>query len=163
MEPSIVQEAQVSLWETGLPDRWWHWPVRLLLGIILLLLVWPFVDSLYLRSLAPGKMAARLYRRLYRFGDRIGSPAQPSETPYEFAVALAAQLRAIAASSSLGTYLQPAPDDLQHLADAYVLSTYSPHTLPRASVRGMLASWQRLWARLLLARLLYRRRVGSGR
>jgi transglutaminase-like putative cysteine protease len=154
-EPPTRQETYISLWETGLPDRWWRWPVSLLLGVFLLLLVWPFVDGLYLRFMAPGKMAARLYRRLYRFGSRIGSPARRGDTPYEFAETLMDQLDAISGNSPVEPYIQPAVNDLRTLADVYVYSIYSPYPLQRENIRGAAESWRRLRARLLVVRILY--------
>jgi len=144
-----------DLLQTGIPNEWWYWLGRILFGAAMILLIWPNLDVLYLKWLTPSKMAAKLYKRIYHFGRRVGSPARVGDTPYEYAGILGLQIRTISQNSRWEPYLQPAQEDVQSLSHTYVRSIYSPHSLPQDEVEQTISSWRRLRIRLLLTRILF--------
>jgi hypothetical protein len=114
---------------------------------------WWVVDDWRLRQAAPAIAVTVLYRRLYRHGQRLAGPAEPGDTPHEFAVTLAERLNRLSPNSRLGTVLSPASREIYRLTDLYIQTLYSPHPSDSRTQVQAIQTWRRLRQRLWLARL----------
>jgi len=154
VDPSIEVTVQDSSWKK-LPDRWWFWFGSFLAGIISAVIIWYFLDNFYLRWFHPSIMTTKLYRRLFRFGRLIGSPARMGDTPYEFAAILGSEIRAITRNSRWEFHLRTVVDDLQSISHAYVYSIFSSSAISKEESRRTRLLWNRLKGKLLLINILY--------
>jgi transglutaminase-like putative cysteine protease len=133
-----------------LPERWGFWFVIVFSCLTMVFIIWPFLDSFYLRWLNPTAMTTKIYKRLFPFGRLIGSHSRMSDTPYEYAAMLGNQIRVISQDSRWGSYFRTAIDDLDLLTHFYVYSIYSPHTLSKEEIRKIILLWKGLKGKLQL-------------
>jgi hypothetical protein len=116
--------------------------------------VWFFVDAWRLRHLPPGATVIDLYRRLYRYAQRLGAGSREGDTPYEFADTLVVRLKRLALGRRGGQHLLAAMDEIRWLTELCARTLYSLHK-PKASEQAEAVEiWSRLRRRLWLARLL---------
>jgi hypothetical protein len=141
-----VQDTSLRL----MPNRWGFWIGSVSVCITLTVIFWLLFDNIYLWWLSPTNMTTILFKRLFRFGRFIGSPAQKGDTPYEFAAMLSAQIKAISQQSRWDSYIRKGIDELKTLSHFYVFSIFSPHLISRDESRRILLIWRRLNVRLLL-------------
>ena len=120
-------------------------------GLIWIWMIWITLDEWLLKRASPSGMAARLYNRLYRYGRKLGSPAQRDDTPYEFAATLQRQILSFPIKSIAKKSMQQADQAVENLTDIYIRSQYSPEEMSNAEKDRTLAIWQRLRRQLLLA------------
>lgn len=130
----------------------WSWlllPAALLGG-------WLAFDRWRLGRLEPQAAIITLYRRLRKYGPRLGLPDQAGATPYEFVHSLTERL----APQWQSGWLAVAPDEAYRLTAWYVRAAYSPHRLIPAERRQAIRLWGRLrwrlgwlWLRLRLSLL----------
>jgi hypothetical protein len=143
----------VTVHETSLrnlTNRWGFWFGSVFACLILAFILWPFLDNIYLRWLSPANMTANLFKRLFRFGRLIGTPALIGDTPYEFTAVISARIEVISQHSRWETHIRKAIDELKILSHFYVFSIFSPHLISRDESRRILLIWGRLNVRLLL-------------
>ena len=127
------------------------WPPVAAGALMLVLLgatLWLAGDIWRLRFLSPAAATAIIYRRVYRYANRLGAEVQPGSTPYELAALFSRRLKTLAAEAD------SVNDDLLTLMSLYVQAHYSPRSLTLAEQRQAIQIWQRLRWRL------WRLRVG---
>lgn len=115
------------------------------LGILLAFMgsiaIWVGFDSWTLRHTTPNEALMRIFRRLYRYGPRLGLSVQQDETPNEY-------------SASLGNELAKHPNVLEELQMLTVLqnrAAYSQSGLTKTEQKNAVQLWLRLRRRLLFA------------
>jgi hypothetical protein len=122
----------------------------LLVGSIAL---WEFVDRWRLRHLPPQAAVISVYRRLYRYGGRLGVRPQRGVTPREFSAILGVRLTGLAQEQRWSTLLTAAPAEIRWLCDLCTRTLYSLHRPQEHERQQALRTWSRLRRRLWLARL----------
>jgi transglutaminase-like putative cysteine protease len=128
--------------------------VRRLLGLLCLLLA--FGEVATLRWLLDERRAGGItdvYRRLARWGGRLGRPMRAADTPreYAFAVAVAADRIADGARRDRAWFVQAdarVQADVLQLAQTYEASLYALQTAPALSQDEESRRWGPLWAAL---------------
>jgi len=141
---------------TGWNSRpWLIGGAGILLTTVLLLGIWILAESLYLRLLPPSKLAHTLFRRLYRYGPRLGMPARIGDTPFEYAIQLERRVMTINPLK-----FQRVPASLRTLTQFYTRAIFSPQPLKGAEKTQLLGLWPGLRRQLQLARWLYFWRKG---
>ena len=171
VEPEGALEPARGRWG-GVRWTWWRW---VLVGLALLGLVgvaWLALDRWRLRRREPTAALGSLYRRLRRFGRRLGVPMGDGDTPLEFGVALAGWVTAGVGGRSgyrpphRGSRCGWSPDqrlralvvdgagEIVWLAELYGRARYSPRSADEADRGEALRVWGRLRWRLRLAQAL---------
>ncbi len=164
--PEIIHPAsaadQPPVWEGTLPERtppvwaaWdftpWVWGaggIMLGMGVLLGLGFW--IEPWILWIFPPSRLVVMLFQRLYRFGERLGTPPRLGETPYEFAARLEGQLLSITPPTRSGLPSEPGGTDIHTLADHYVRTLFSATPLTKDEKKQLLKLWPRLRGTLLL-------------
>jgi transglutaminase-like putative cysteine protease len=171
VEPEGALEPARGRWG-GVRWTWWRW---VLVGLALLGLVgvaWLALDRWRLRRREPTAALGSLYRRLRRFGRRLGVPMGDGDTPLEFGAALAGWVTAGVGGRSgyrpphRGSRCGWSPDqrlralvvagagEIVWLAELYGRARYSPRSADEADRGEALRVWGRLRWRLRLAQAL---------
>jgi transglutaminase-like putative cysteine protease len=114
-------------------------------------IAWLLSDSWRLRRLSPSRAEATLYRRLLRFGHRMGVPVRAADTPFEFAALLIERLAHLAQGQRRKIAIAPAMDDATALTCLYVRQRYGPHAPNVTAQTQAIQTWRRLRWRLWLA------------
>ncbi len=134
-EPILTQRKRAS----------WRLGSGIGLGILLAFIgsigIWVGVDSWALRHSTPNEAIMRIFRRLYRYGPRLGLPVQQGETPNEF-------------SASLGNEFAKHPIALKELEILTVFqnrAAYSRKALTKTEQTNAVRVWMRMRRRLLYA------------
>ncbi len=141
----------------GIEPLFGSWPLTFgiaVIGLIWIWMIWITVDEWLLKRRSPAGVATRLYERLYRHGQRLGSPAQKEDTPYEFAESLRRQILSFPIKSIARKSMRQADQAVESLTNIYVRARYSPAGLAEGEKERTLAIWQRLRRQLVLARVL---------
>ncbi len=126
--------------------------------------MWSAVDRFWLKRLSPQESLFVIFRRLYRLGGWLAVPSMAGDTPYEFADLLFRRIREI----QIRRRGAPAPthigQDIRWLADQYVRGRYSRHMPVLSDQERAIATWRRLFWRLLSIRwMLLRQRATVGK
>ena len=147
LEP-LVPERQLSA------SRWLK-----TVGLIFLVAVWLTItlwitSDWWLAHRPADQLVSKLYKRLYRYGRWIGIPAQPGDTPYEFARVLSLHMQSLARNSHWTDWLLIGVEELNRLTEALILHMFSPRG--RVAIEGReifqayIALRPRLWFLWLL-------------
>jgi transglutaminase-like putative cysteine protease len=134
---------------------WWSTPVGIALLLILLVMLWFWVDEGWLRRRNPNEAVGRLFRRLYRSAKWLGVPVSPLRTPYEFQAALIERVLTLTLDTRWAAMADLVPAEIRELIDLYARSVYSPREPTTADHLQAIALWGRLRRKLLLLRLLH--------
>ena len=152
-EPETIPQIDLEEQPTTRNSISWLTGVAgILSAVVILLGIWILGESLYLRLLSPSALATQLFYRLYRYGARLGIPAQAGDTPYEFAAILERRTLSIAATFPHERYLASLLDALRGLTQLYMQASFSSHPLGKTERAQLLQLWPGLQFRLWLAR-----------
>jgi transglutaminase-like putative cysteine protease len=143
----------------------WSWWLTSTVGLALLVLAivaWIGIDTWWLNRLRPVTAVTTLYRRLRRQARRLAVPVQVSDTPNEFAAALAGWATDLSEAECWDDWLAPAIQNVCHLIDSYVQAIYAPRPLEPLDQEQAVRAWRKahwhLWlTRVRRARLFGRR------
>jgi transglutaminase-like putative cysteine protease len=129
------------------------WPL-LSLPVVLALLI-GVVLAIWLprraAAMPAGELARDRYRRLVRWGARLGRPPREGETPFEYGATLGEALRQRGHSSRWARTREAAaqaPGEVQELTEGFVRSQYAPRPLEEREGRHLSTVWERLRAHL---------------
>jgi len=139
--PPVDLEEQPST-RNSIP--WLTGVAGILSAVVILLGIWVLVESVYLRLLSPSMLATQLFYRLYRYGARLGIPAQAGDTPCEFAAILEKQMLSLSQSSRWPMDFKHIVVELRVLTNFYVRATFSPQPLTHPEKKQLLRIWYRL-------------------
>jgi transglutaminase-like putative cysteine protease len=120
-------------------------------GFLIASYLW--LESLWLLLMPPQARIEKVFDRMVRNGNRLGS-AISAETPFEFSDRMIANLGKPSINSSV--FIKPAHKEVRRITDAYVLSAYSHHLIPSNVSSNIVHMWRKLrvrlwWGRLILA------------
>ncbi|MBN1977519.1 MAG: transglutaminase domain-containing protein [Anaerolineae bacterium] len=145
----------------AITQRWWdvtQWPWWLtsIAGLALLILAivaWIRIDTWRLRRLRPAAAVTTLYRRLRRQAARLAVPVRVSDTPNEFAAALACWAGDLSETEYWDDWLAPAVQNTRHLIDSYVQAIYTSRLLEPLDQQQAVRTWRKVQWYLWLARV----------
>jgi transglutaminase-like putative cysteine protease len=146
----------------------WGWllPLSGLILFMLGLAAWAGFDALRLRRFTGHALAAEIYRRLRSWGQRLGSPSEPGETPYEFSQALADRLKQPTWRGSALPGGFDAAGQILALSRKIVQLSYRPESPGQGPEAALLEDWHllrwqllRIWLWQRLGRFGARRRL----
>ena len=137
----------------------WNSLLRIGLGVFLVLSVlgliflsWYITESWRIRREQPGRVIVSLFRRLYRYGKRLGAQAWRGDTPSEYGTRLGSRVEYLAQKSRLKKFFSQASLEIEHLVNLYNSVLYSQHPVTREDGQSALDAWQKLRWRLWLSR-----------
>jgi len=153
--PSKLDEEQV------ITQPWWNvtkWPWWLTstVGLALLalaILAWIGIDAWWLRRLKPATVVTTLYRRLRRQARRLAVPVRVSDTPNEFAAALAGWAADLSEAEYWDDWLAPAIQNVRHLTNSYVQAIYASRPLEPPGQEQAVRAWRKAHWHLWLTRV----------
>jgi transglutaminase-like putative cysteine protease len=150
--------SELIPWTERLLGTWQDTLIRVPLVIVVLVVIWFAVDSWWLRQFPSDQTIERLYRRLYRHGQRLRVPARRGGTPSEFAANLEARLASLGDGSRHEDNLYLGIQEIRTLATTYGLMLFSPHPVTVTDQLLAVKIWMNLRRRLFLARFVQFRR-----
>ncbi len=136
-------------------DRYLRIGVGALLAFTILgiaFLSWYVTESWRIRREQPSRLIVSLFRRLHRYGGRLGARARRGDTPAEFGLRLGSRIEQLAGNSQLKRFFSLARLEIGRLVNLYNSVLYSPHPITREDGQSALDAWQRLRWRLWLSR-----------
>ncbi|MFN2270935.1 MAG: transglutaminase-like domain-containing protein [Anaerolineae bacterium] len=134
----------------------WPWWVTSLVGLALLTLTivaWIRIDTLRLRRQGPAMAVTTLYRRLRRQAARLAVPVRVSDTPNEFAAALAGWAADLSEAEYWEDWLSPGVQNARHLVDSYVQTIYASRPLEPPDQEQAVRAWRKARWHLWLTRV----------
>ncbi len=154
-EPEAVEwpEPEESLYPVAPPPHPLveHWSLALVglvaLGALGYLIGLQF-DLLRLRLVAFEQAAGLLYRRLRRWGERLGVQQRPGDTPYEFLQAFEHRVRLLAPPSVGASREATVLEEVREVITAHASAAYAPALPGEEAQRTLITAWHRLRWRL---------------
>jgi transglutaminase-like putative cysteine protease len=143
-----------ELADTGGGVSRWLWLLVLPIGVAAAIMVGAAglaIERWRLSRLEPTAIAAMLYERLRRHGQRLAVPMLAGDTPYEFAHSFVGHLSRVRGGHR-GEVLASTVQDVRHLVEYYVRVTYSPELPDEVDQVDLVRAWHRLRWRLWSAR-----------
>ena len=134
----------------------WPWWVTSLVGLMLLALAivaWIRIDTWRLRRLKPTAAVTTLYRRLRRQAARLAVPVRASDTPNEFAAALASWAAELSEAEYWDDWLSPAVQNINCLVDSYVQAIYAARPPEPPDQQQAVRTWRKVRRHLWLTRM----------
>jgi len=147
--------------EQAITQPWWdvtRWPWWLtsLVGLLLLALAivaWIRIDTWRLRRQRPAAAVTTLYTRLRRQARRLAVPVRVSDTPNEFATALAGWAADLSEAEYWDDWLAPAIQNVRRLIDSYVRTIYASRPLEPPDQEQAVRAWHQARWHLWLTRV----------
>ncbi len=136
-------------------DRYLRIGVGVLLGFFILGIAyasWYVTESWRIRREQPGRLVVALFKRVYRYGRRLGVQARRGDTPSEYGLRLGSRVEQFAAKNPMKIFLSRARLEIERLVALYNSVIYSPHPVTREEGQSALDAWKGLRWRLWLSR-----------
>jgi hypothetical protein len=143
--------SPIDSWYARISRFRWSWVIYTLSGIVMFLVIIIFVDEARLRRLSPSEAIRFLYQRLFRFGSYLRIRSRKSDTPWEFASSLQAQVVKISQRGILSEFVAAARLDIDIFTEAYTQILYSPYPVKFWSHHQIISLYRRLIRRLCVA------------
>jgi hypothetical protein len=144
-DPTPIEPAGFSsLWDTliiayGSLPFLARQGIIVLASLLVLALLWSFIENAILLSIAPARALRWMYRDVYRLGGRMAGRPAPGTTATEFAAALE-------------PFVEYYQGPLHLLTETYLRALFSPLPVDKRAVRQALKAWRSLRWRLITAR-----------
>lgn len=132
------------------------------IGLVMLILLWPFIATWWLWLLPPSTVISKVFRRYYRYGRYIEVPMQSGKTPKEFAASFSERFTLLVKQNKNSEFLKSSRSDVKWIASEFAHFRYSSYQPNKELKTRAIQSWQKirsaLWAaRWRAFRLRYRR------
>lgn len=134
--------------------RWLSGVGSLIVGITGVFLVWLQSEFWRLRQLAPTEASARVFKRLFILGRRLGIATPPGLTPHEFGDELYTRMAGITSRARWAPMFGPARQEIEKLVFIYTETIYSSQKPDLKASGAAINAWKRLRSKLWLARVL---------
>ncbi len=121
------------------------------ISVMMIIILWVFIDSWRLDHLEPTISIKLLYRRFYQIGRRTLITVRVGDTPKEFAASVGDIILSTAKGKRWEDSLTPSVVDVAQLTEIYSRSIYSRHTPLEEDRNRAIKTWNRLRWRLLLS------------
>jgi transglutaminase-like putative cysteine protease len=147
------QAAGTQLWWDVTRWPWWVTSTVGLALLTLTIVAWIRIDTWKLRRQGPAMAVTTLYRRLRRQAARLAVPVRVSDTPNEFAAALAGWAADLSEAEYWDDWLSPGVQNARHLVDSYVQTIYASRPLEPPDQEQAVRAWRKARWHLGLTRV----------
>ena len=136
-------------------QSWLEGGALVLLGLGMVALLAALAGEARLARRPAGQVAAALFRRVCRFGRRVGVRAEPLQTPRAYAARLERELRSLVHSSHWAEWLEAGLAAIPLLTAAHMRAAYGPESRPGAAAKELMGAYWKLARRMPLYWLLH--------
>jgi hypothetical protein len=153
LKPDEGQAAGTQFWWDVTRWPWWVTSIVGLALLTLTIVAWIRIDTWRLRRQGPAMAVTTLYRRLRRQAARLAVPVRVSDTPNEFAAALAGWAADLSEAEYWDDWLSPGIQNARHLVDSYVQTIYASRPLEPPDQEQAVRAWRKARWHLWLTRV----------
>lgn len=153
LEPAVVQapsfgKQAAAFFNRMLSNAWI--PIAVVVTVILLWALW---DAIRVKRLTPASAIQLVFKRLRKLARPISGVVPVDQTAAQYAFDLNQQLSLLKIPERTQTYVSPAPQEVNQLAELYSRSLFAPTVPDQVEARQAIQTWSRLRWRVLLANL----------
>lgn len=140
--------------QTSLNSTWWQWLLGGFSTLVLLGITWLAADEFRLRSHPEAWISGEIFRRLRRFGARLGISPAPGDTPYEYADKFISRLEEASQLAGNSEFVSRVIEELSILTNKIVEASFKPDFEDGTSGQPIFKAWKILRWRLNLMWLM---------